>query len=150
MKLSTSVKVHAPKEEVWAVITDWDKTADVISGITDLTVLERPESGLTGLKWKETRIMFGKEATETMWIVDAQPNDYYKVRAESHGSVYLSGMSVQDSEEGCELTMSFEAQPQTFMAKVMGVLMGGFMRKSVMKACHQDLLDIKAYVESRN
>lgn len=149
MNVSTSVTIHAPKEAVWAVITDWNKTADVISGIRSLRVLEQPESGLIGLKWKETRVMFGKEAQETMWIIDAQPHQFYKVRAESHGSVYLSEMKVEESPEGCVLTMSFEAQPQTVFARIMGFLMAGFMKKSTEKMCHQDLLDIKSYVESR-
>lgn len=42
----------------------------MVSGIISLNILHQPEDGLVGLKWEETRKMFGKEASETMWITD--------------------------------------------------------------------------------
>lgn len=46
---------------------------------------ENTASGLVGLKWRETRMLFGKEATAEKWITDAVENECYKTRAESDG-----------------------------------------------------------------
>ena len=59
-------EVAAPAEVVWAICTDLDRTAEVISAIT---ALERTDGGTgfgVGTAWQETRVMFGRGATETM------------------------------------------------------------------------------------
>ncbi|MGI9263993.1 MAG: SRPBCC family protein, partial [Gammaproteobacteria bacterium] len=68
MKVSTSIDIASPAENVWAVITDIENCVGRISSILDIEVLEKPETGFVGFKWKETRKMFGKEATEVMWV----------------------------------------------------------------------------------
>jgi len=98
MKIHVETKIDRKIEDVWQAIIDIENSVDIISGIQELEVLERPESGMVGFKWKETRIMFGKSATETMWITDLKENEYYNVRAESHGAIYKSIISVV--EEG--------------------------------------------------
>lgn len=87
MQVSTSIKISKPKENVWKAITDIENSAGMISSIISIDVLEKPEVGFLGFKWKETRKMFGKEATEIMWVTDSVENKYYSTRAESHGSV---------------------------------------------------------------
>ena len=79
------VTISAPKQAVWKVITALENGAETISGIEQIEILEQPENGLVGLKWRETRTLFGKTATEIMWITDAVDNDFYTTRAESHG-----------------------------------------------------------------
>ncbi len=100
-----------------------------------------------GLKWEETREMFGKEATETMWVTDAENNDYYCTRAESHGSVYITKLSLRNSGSGSLLTMSFNGIPQSFSAKILSLIMGPFIKSSIRKVLTKDLGDIKSYVE---
>ena len=92
--------------------------ADAIRGIEKVEVLERPDTGLVGLKWRETRTLFGKTATEVMWITDAVESEFYQTRAESHGSVYVSRLSIAEGESGVTLTMGFEGTPQTAAAKL--------------------------------
>ena len=66
MQFKMRVPVKASKQEVWKSITDFETAADRISGIDEIEILNKPAEGLVGLKWKETRTMFGKTATETM------------------------------------------------------------------------------------
>jgi hypothetical protein len=47
----------------------------VISSILKITILNKPANDLVGLKWEETREMFGKEAMETIWITDSVDNN---------------------------------------------------------------------------
>ncbi len=149
MKITTNVTINAPKESVWNVITDIENSANVISGIESLEVLEKPVQGLTGLKWRETRTMFGKTATEVMWVTDVKEGEYYDVRAESHGALYLTRIHLIEDSGKTVLTWDFEGKPQTFGAKLMSALMGFMFKGATKKALHKDLEDIKEWVESR-
>ena len=148
MQVECEVAVSAKNEAVWAAITDHERWTEIISGIEKVEVLEKPEDGLVGFKWRETRTMFGKTATEEMWITEAVENSYYKTRAESHGCVYESTISVREEGEGCVLKMQFSGAPQGCLAKVLMVPMGFLFKRATIKALQQDLEDIKAAVES--
>ncbi len=149
MNTSVSITIEKPKEEVWKAITDFENCSSYIHSILSLEILEQPKDTLVGFKWKETREMFGKEATETMWITDVSENEFYQTRAESHGSFYISQMAVEEVNGHSKLTFSFTGESVTFFAKIMSALMGSMMKKSLDKAMLKDLEDIKAYVESK-
>lgn len=150
MKLSVQENVFAPVDVVWSLITDIENSAARISGIDKVEVLERGDDNMLGFKWKETRTMFGKEATEVMWITDIVENTHYDTRAESHGSVYESRLWVVEDEGNTILGMDFEGTPQTFGARVMSWIMGNMMKKSIVKALRKDLEDIKAAAEAKH
>lgn len=149
MKTSVSVEINASTEKVWKAITDFEHCPSFISAIESLEILHKPDDTLVGFKWKETRTMFGKEATETMWITDYTENEFYQTRAESHGSVYTSKMAVEPMGENSKLTMSFSGEAVSFFAKIMSALMSSMIKKSMDKALQQDLDDIKTYVEAQ-
>ncbi len=147
MIVTVNIEINKPKESVWKVITDIEHSQSVISGIKRINLLNKPSSDLVGLKWEVTREMFGKEATETMWVTDAENNDYFCTRAESHGSVYITKLSLRNSGSGSLLTMSFNGIPQGFSAKILSLIMGPFIKSSIRKVLTKDLGDIKSYVE---
>lgn len=147
MKVSTDIFIDQPVEKVWQAITDIENCQAMISAIIGLDVLYKPDNQFVGLKWKETRLMFGKEATETMWVTDAVENKYYQTRAESHGSIYISKLSVEEKGHGTLLTMGFTGQAQSLVMKMLSLLMTPFMKKPMVKMLDQDLQDIKAFLE---
>ena len=61
--ITVSTHVYAPLERVFEVYTQIDKAAERIPGITDLEVLSEGPFG-EGTRWRETRVMFKKKATE--------------------------------------------------------------------------------------
>lgn len=148
MEVSQKVLIKQPVETVWKAITDFKNCTNFISSIKKIEVLEEPKETLIGFKWKETREMFGKEATEIMWITEAVKNEYYQTRAESHGSIYISKLVVQAKGDVTQLSMSFASSAQTIMAKIISRLMGFIIKSSVKKAMAQDLKDIKLHLES--
>jgi len=147
MVVTVDIEIDKPKDLVWNAITDIDNCENMISGIKKITILNKPSTGLVGLKWEETREMFGKEATETMWVTDAENNEYYCTRAESHGSVYVTRLSLSDDCSRTLLTMSFSGTSHTISAKILSFIMGPLIRRSVRKALVTDLEDIKVYIE---
>lgn len=147
MKLSVDIEIEKPKEAVWSAITDIENCDNFISAIVDLKILNKSENGLVGLKWQETRLMFGKEASETMWITEAVENEYYCTRAESHGSVYITRLSLSEAGNNTLLNMTFTAEAQKLFIKIVSACMGVFIKSSMKKALYKDLEDIKKYVE---
>ncbi|KAA3652253.1 MAG: hypothetical protein DWP98_01540 [Bacteroidetes bacterium] len=149
MELSVFVIIDKPKEEVWKAIIDFKNCSNYIESIVKLEIIDEPKDTLIGFKWKETRVMFGKEATEIMWITDYADNEYYQTRAESHGSVYKSRLAVESEGEKTKLTMSFSGEAQTTFVKLISWCMGFLIKGSMKKALIKDLNDIKTYVESK-
>jgi uncharacterized membrane protein len=147
--ITVEVEIKAPKHVVWSLISDIEGSPTTISGIDQVEVLERPAVGLPGLKWKETRTLYGKSATETMWITEADEGSYYMTEARSHGSIYRTEVRVGEAPDGTVLRMEFAAEPTTVVAKILSVALGWLIRRSVGKALRQDLEDVKRAAEMR-
>lgn len=146
MTITVSEEINASREQVWRLITDIDSWKDTITGIETVEVLSRPEAGVVGLKWKETRTMFGKQADETMWITAAEPYGWYETRAENHGAIYNTRLSLDGNDDKTTLTMRFSATPTTFVSKLMSAMsfmFNGTLRKMMQK----DLGDIREVAE---
>lgn len=146
MAITVSEKINAPRERVWDLITDSDVWVDNISGIKSVEVLEKPASGVVGLKWREKRELFGKEATETMWVTAAETGHWYETNALNHGMAYTTRLSVAELGDGTTLTMTFDAKPTTLTARLMMPISMMF-NGAVRKALQQDLSDIKLAAE---
>jgi hypothetical protein len=147
MIVEAQVTIHGSRAAIWAAITNIENASETISGIDNIEVLEKPPNGLVGLKWRETRTLFGKAATVEKWITDAAENEFYKTKAESQGFVYLCTKSISESSGGITLTESHESKPQGIAAKLLSIPMGLLFKGAVKKALLQDLNDIKAAVE---
>ena len=147
MIVTVEIAINESKDSVWKAITDIEKCESMISSIMKINILDKPSDSLVGLRWEETREMFGKEATETMWITESVVNEYYCTRAESRGSVYVTRLSLTKSGSNTLLTMAFSGIAQTNFAKILSFLMGPLIRKSIKKALMKDLEDIKEFVE---
>jgi hypothetical protein len=128
-------------------MTDFENASETISGIQKIEILEKPAKGLVGLRWRETRMLFGKPATAEKWITDAAESEFYKTRAESDGFVFLSTTSISESSGGMTLSTSHDSQPQGIVARLLSTPMMFFFKGVARKALLQDLNDIKAAVE---
>jgi carbon monoxide dehydrogenase subunit G len=147
MLVEAQVTINGSKAAIWAVITDIDNASKIISGIENIEVLEKPATGLVGLKWRETRMLFGKPATTEKRITDAAENEFYKTIAEDGGFVFVTTKSISESSGGMTLTERHESRPQGIVAKLMSIPMGLLFEGVAKKAVLQDLNDIKAAVE---
>ena len=149
MNISVDIEIESTVESVWKAVCDIENAQQMISAITALTILEEPddEGSLVGLKWKETRTVFGKAADETMWITEHEPLKYYATRAENHGVVYRSTMSVEAIGEKTLLTLTFEGSANSFFVKIISTVMGFTFKRSMTKMLDKDLQDIKQFVE---
>ncbi|MFO7533770.1 MAG: SRPBCC family protein [Candidatus Limnocylindrales bacterium] len=139
--------IAAAPERVWDIITDLERTAEVIRAIT---ALERTDGGgdfRVGTAWRETRVMFGREATEAMAVSALDEGRSYTVESHSRGVLYRSLMRVEPSAGGCRLTWEFGAEPQSISGRLMSLL-GRFFEGATRKALQADLDDIAAAAEA--
>ena len=122
------------------------------SAIDDVNVLEKGEGGEfgVGFKWEETRTMFGRPCTETMWITDIVEGCSYTTRAESSGAIYTSKLSITDEDDDGMVTLRFDfgSESVSWLAWLMGLAMGWMMTGSMKTMLDEDLADIKAVAEA--
>jgi len=146
MIVEAAVTINGSREAIWAVLTNIKNAPEIISGIESIQILEKPENGFVGLRWRETRMYFGKPAAVEKRITDAVENEFYKTRAESDGFVFLSTMNISEGVGGMTLSSSHDSKPQGIVATLKSIPMPLF-KGMVRKALLQDLNDIKSAVE---
>jgi carbon monoxide dehydrogenase subunit G len=147
LEMKCSRPVAAPPARVFAVVSDLRNAAGRVKGITKMEVLtDGPVR--KGTRFRETRRMFGREATEEMEITAFDPPRSYTMECKNHGCHYVSEFRCKPDGAGTELEMVFQAHPLNLFAKVMGTLMRPFAKKLV-AACSKDLDDLARAAEGR-
>ena len=146
MIVEAQVTINGSKAAIWAAITNIANASEIISGIETIEVLEKPANGLVGLRWRETRLLFGKPATVEKWITAAAENAFYTTRAEDGGFVFVATMRIVESSGSMTLTSAHETKPQGIVARLQSLPMFLF-KGMVKKALLQDLNDYKTTVE---
>ena len=149
MELSESIEINSAREHVWSAITNIEHCGSWLSNVKKIEILNQAtDDNIADVKWKETRDFCGREASEVMWITEFRELEFYCTRAESHGCVYLSKLSLKEHSGVTTLTMDFQSKPQSLVAKVLYALTTWLFIKSLVDAIQTDLTDIKKYVES--
>lgn len=144
-RLEIERTIAAPPETVFSRCSDFENSADVVEGIDKVEMLTDGPVG-PGTRFRETRTMFGREATEEMEVGAFDPPRRYTLVAESHGARYHSEFLFEEVPEGTRVRLTFDATPVTVFAKIMAVLTRP-MQKKVAELLCKDLDDIKASIE---
>lgn len=140
-------EIAAAPAHVFAVFTDLAHGPERVRAIERLEVLTPGPVG-KGTRFKETRKMFGKSATETMEFVEFEPGKHYALAAESCGTRYRTSFAFEPTGTGTRVRMSFEATPLSMAAKMMAPMLG-MMTGTLTKAIQADFDDLKRFCEGR-
>lgn len=140
-----SAQIAAPVAKVFQLASDAPNWAGRIKGITKVEMLTDGPVGV-GTRFRETRRMFGKNATEEMEFTAFEPNRGYTLGCQSCGCQYASTFRFEEADGGTRVTMDFDAKPLLFFAKLMSPL-GWLMMGSMKKCIQRDLDDLKALAE---
>ena len=149
MEVQAEKRVRASVEDVFEVFSDVTKIEERIPGILNVEVLSDGPVG-PDFRWRETRKMMGKEATEEMWFDEFDPPRRYTVKAHSHGTRYLSTYTFDQAGTETVVGMTFSGTPETMVAKIMGALLGWMGKGAVKKMLQADLDALADYVESQS
>jgi hypothetical protein len=148
MTVEAQITINRNQAAVWSVITNIRDAAKIISQIETIEILHEPLNGLVGLKWRETRMYFGKPSAIDKWITDVVENKSYQTRAEMDGFIFLTTMTLTEHDDNIILTSTHETQAQGILAKIKSLPMI-FFRGMLKKNILQDLVDVKAAVEQK-
>lgn len=142
-------RIAAGQGPVWEALTDLGGMPQVLSGVTRVEVLTAGAFGV-GTRWRETRRMFGKEATEEMWVTASEPPERYVVEAESHGTHYVSEWQLRpDGPSATTVRMTFTGVASGGVTGLLARILGGVGARAVSRAVAKDLADVAAAVEGR-
>ncbi len=137
--------VKADPVTTFRVFADIPNAGSMIAGIESLEMLSAGPVGV-GTRWRETRIMMGKAASEEMEVTGFDPPLSYVVEAESHGTHYHSRYDFAPVAGGTQVTLRFEGRPLTLTAKLLTVF-GFLFMGQIRKMLAQDMADAAAHAE---
>lgn len=139
--------MDVPKEKVYAGLLDLDAAKNWMQG---LVRIERLDEGpmRVGSEWKETRKMFGHEATEHFEVVELREAEKIVLRCDGTKGTTGKGEFVYtylitDSGDHVKVTLFGEIKGLTGLTKFFGRMMAGTFKK----ACAKDLDALKSYLE---
>lgn len=146
--LTATIHVAAPLARVFEVFTDLPHAAERIPAITKIEMLTDGPFRV-GTRWRETRVIMKKEATEEMWVTGCHPPRSYTVEAESHGTHYDTLFEFAPDGDGTRVTWTFKGTPLTFGAKVMSVIFAPLFKGMMRKCMRDDLEALRAVCEGK-
>jgi carbon monoxide dehydrogenase subunit G len=150
MELTVRREIDAPTTRVWDLITDIEHAADTLDGVTKVERLDDGVGFGVGTRWIETRVMFGKEATEEMVVSAVEAGRSYTTVAEHGATTYTSTLSVEPlAAERSRLSMSFAARTNSMPGKLMAATVGRLFQGATRKMMARDLEDIATAATSR-
>jgi len=147
-RIRAETVVNAAQTAVFDTFTDFLKTADMVTAIERIEMLTPPPIGV-GTRFRETRIMLGKQASEEMTVFVFDRPRLCELQASSHGMLYRSAYEFVPQGGATRVTLTFEGTPQTLVARILGALMGPMIRSSMQKMMKKDMEDVKAHIEAK-
>ncbi len=147
MKIELTTEIAAPPEIVYATVTDIARWPDFFRGIAQMELLT-PGPIVVGTKFRETRTMFGRNASEAMTVAMLEPPRQFALTAENHGTRYRIIHQVASVTGGSRLRLTFEGTPVTLAAKL-GAIIALLFKGAVTKKLSSDLNDVKSEAERR-
>jgi carbon monoxide dehydrogenase subunit G len=136
-------EIRAPVEFVFKSISDIAHLPQTVPDIEKVEFLSEHQSGV-GTRFRETRIMKGKESTTELEVTEYTENAHIRMKADSHGTVWDSIFQVEKSGEFTHLTLTMDATAQKLLPKMMNPLMKGMYKKGLEK--HVEA--VKSYCET--
>lgn len=139
--------IDAPIEETYKGLLDLDAAKNWMQG---LVRIERLDAGSmrVGSEWKETRKMYGKEASEHFEVVEMNEPNKIVLRCDgTKGTTgkgeYVFAYTIVPAGSQSEVTLNGEINGLTGVLKLFGKMMAGTFKK----ACAKDLDSLKHYLE---
>ncbi|MGY3127221.1 carbon monoxide dehydrogenase subunit G [Agrococcus sp. UYP33] len=150
--LTLERSIAAPPTAVWSVLTDIERSATVLTGVTRVERLAGVGYSI-GTRWRETRKALGAESTEEMEVVGIDEGRSTIIAAEAHGMTYRTELTLEpvpsDGGVGTLLRMRFSGTllSPSWVQRVMAKLTAPIGMAMTRKMMRQDLDDIAAAAE---
>ena len=144
--ITATLFVQAPVAEVFDAFADVEHAAGRVTGITRTEKLTPGPVGL-GTSFRETRKMFGREATETFTFSAFEPHTRYELSAVSCGAEFRTEFLFASEGAGTRVDATLSTRAVSLWAKLftpMAYLMRGMLRRCLV----QDMDQLRAWIEA--
>ena len=142
--IETTRMIAAPIEEVFAAISGPEGFSKAVPHIKEIEFLTDQKTG-AGTRFRETRIMNGREATVELEVAELVENERVRMVSDAGGTVWDSVFTLKEKGDQVEMRMAMEAKPHKLMARIMNPL----IRSMVVKGVEADMDHIKQYCERK-
>lgn len=143
--LLVATHVEAPLDFVFACALDMPRWPERIPGIKAVEMLSGGPIQV-GTRFRETREMYGRLATEEMEFTALDAPRGFTLEAHAHGTHYLARHAFDPDGAGTRMRMEFTGKPESLFARMMMPL-GWLMTNSVRKLLLADLEALKRAIE---
>ncbi len=143
MRITIRRQILAPVELVFDTVADIRNFSQALPHVVRYEFLSEKESGL-GTRFRETRLMGGKEATTELEVTEYAPNDHVRMVADSHGAVWDTTFTVGRQDDATQLTVVMDARPHQLLPRIMNTL----FKPMIAKAVARDMDLVKNHCES--
>ncbi|MEM7050178.1 MAG: SRPBCC family protein [Acidobacteriota bacterium] len=134
--------IAAAPATVFQAVAHIEQFSEAIPHITKVEMLSEVREGV-GTRFRETRLMKGREATTELEVTEYEPDQRVRLVADSHGTVWDSLFTVKPEGAGSVLTLTMEARAYRLLSKLMNPLISGMIKKAV----GEDMDAVKAFCE---
>ena len=134
--------IEAPVDVVFCAVSDIANLPETVSNIVGVEFLSDTRSGL-GTRFRETRMMQGKESITELEITEFAENDHLRMVADSHGTIWDTLFEVEPAGDTTTLRLTMDAHAQRLLPRITNPLVKGMIRKGLER--HVD--EVKAYCE---
>jgi uncharacterized protein YndB with AHSA1/START domain len=143
-------RIAAPAARVWETLTDIARSPHVIAEVERVELLDGDSPFGVGTRWRETRLIFGKESTDEKRVTAADPAKRLVVESDSRGVHYTSEFTLApadgDAATSIRLTLDAETDKQS-LTGTMGTFLTDIGAKAAAKSLAEDLDGIAASAE---
>lgn len=147
INFETKIIFNVSQEKAYNALLNLDAAKQWMQGLAGMEQLDKGPLKV-GSVWKETRKMFGKEASEYFEVKELQEPERIVLWVDgSKGSTgkgeYLYTYLLKPNGDSTEINLKGEIKGMTGIAKLMGKMLAGTFKK----ACEKDLISLKNYLE---
>lgn len=137
-------EIQAPLDVVFKTVAEINEFSRAIQHIVKVEILSEVQFGV-GTRFRETRLMKGREATTELEVTEYRRNDRIRIVADSHGTVWDNVFTVVPNElGGTALTMTMDARPHKILPRIVNPLIMRMIRKAV----EADMDAVKTFCEN--
>lgn len=141
-RVTVTKTINAPLELVFQTVAEIENFSKAIPHIVNVEFLSENKTGI-GAKFRETRIMIGKEASTVLEVTEYSENERIRLVSDESGTIWDSIFTVKTVDGTTELTLVMESRPYKTMARILNPFTAFMVRKGVVS----DMDAVKKYCE---
>ncbi|MHC4958489.1 MAG: SRPBCC family protein [Planctomycetota bacterium] len=142
-RTTVSRTINAPIDKVFSTIASIENFKQAIPSIVRVEFTSEARAGV-GTRFRETRLMRGKEVTVELEVTELEPNDHVRIVSGTHGTVWDTTFTVKENAGQTDLHMVMDAKAYKLLPKIVNPLVKGMIQKAV----EADLDSVKSFCES--